>query len=56
MEKTKLYTANQLADMFQVSRLTIAKWAGQGYFDAIKIGRSVRYMLTDELRLKLEGK
>lgn len=48
----RLYTANDIAEMFSVARSTVDNWARQGILTKIKIGRKcVRFNVDEVERL-----
>lgn len=48
----RLYTANDIAEMFSVARSTVDSWARQGIITKIKIGRKcVRFNVDEVERL-----
>lgn len=52
-EKTaeKLITIEMVAEMFQVDRSTLYRWANQGYLCPIEVGGKKRYRLSDLHRI-----
>ena len=47
----RLYTANDIAEMFSVARSTVDSWARQGIITKIKIGKCVRFNANEIERL-----
>lgn len=47
----RLYTANDIAEMFSVARSTVDSWARQGILTKIKIGKCVRFNVDEVERL-----
>lgn len=47
----RLYTANDIAEMFSVARSTVDSWARQGIITKIKIGKCVRFNVDEVERL-----
>lgn len=47
----RLYTANDIAEMFSVARSTVDSWARQGIITKIKIGKCVRFNIDEVERL-----
>lgn len=50
-ERKRLYTANDIAEMFSVARSTVDSWARQGIITKIKIGKCVRFNIDEVERL-----
>ena len=50
----EFYTPEQLAELLQVSKPAIYKWAHEGRIKAVRIGRTVRIPATEVERL-LQG-
>jgi predicted site-specific integrase-resolvase len=50
-QKRRLYTANDIAEIFSVARSTVDSWARQGIITKIKIGKCVRYSVDEVNRL-----
>jgi excisionase family DNA binding protein len=47
----EFYTPEQLAELLQVSKPAIYKWAQEGRIKAVRIGRTVRIPATEVERL-----
>lgn len=47
----RLYTANDISDMFCIARSTVDSWARQGIITKIKIGKCVRFNVDEVERL-----
>jgi len=47
MEKEMIYTTNEVAEMLKVTPLTIRRLVGNGKLKACKVGRVLRFRLTD---------
>lgn len=43
MNDIKLYTMQEIADMFQVALVTVKYWRKNGILKGIKVGRAVRF-------------
>lgn len=50
-KEKRLYTANDIAEMFSVARSTVDSWARQGIITKIKIGKCVRFNVDEVERL-----
>ena len=50
-ERKRLYTANDIAEMFSVARSTVDSRARQGIITKIKIGKCVRFNANEIERL-----
>ena len=50
-KEKRLYTANDIAEMFSVARSTVDSWARQGIITKIKIGKCVRFNVDEIERL-----
>lgn len=50
-KEKRLYTANDIAEMFSVARSTVDSWARQGIITRIKIGKCVRFNVDEVERL-----
>ncbi|MBM3211137.1 helix-turn-helix domain-containing protein [Candidatus Poribacteria bacterium] len=47
MEKEMIYTTNEVAEILKVTPLTIRRLVGNGKLKACKVGRLLRFRLTD---------
>lgn len=50
MDKDRLYTADQLAEYYQVTRETIWRWGAKGLIERVKIGGATRFKLPKARR------
>lgn len=54
-KEKRLYTANDIAEMFSIARSTVDSWARQGIITKIKIGKCVRFNANEIERLMEVG-
>ncbi len=52
----EFYTPVQLAELLQVSKPAIYKWAQEGRIEVVRIGRTVRIPVAEVDRLLSEGR
>jgi excisionase family DNA binding protein len=52
----EFYTPEQLAELLQVSKPAIYKWAQEGRIEVVRIGRTVRIPVGEVDRLLSEGR
>ncbi len=52
----EFYTPEQLAELLQVSKPAIYKWAQEGRIEVVRIGRTVRIPAAEVDRLLSEGR
>jgi excisionase family DNA binding protein len=52
----EFYTPEQLAEMLQVSKPAVYKWAQEGRIEVVRIGRTVRIPVAEVDRLLSEGR
>jgi len=45
--RAELLTTDEVAARFRVTRQTVARWAGEGLLDPVRMKRTVRYRLSD---------
>ena len=52
----EFYKPEQLAELLQVSKPTVYKWAQEGRIEVVRIGRTVRIPAAEVERLLTEGR
>jgi excisionase family DNA binding protein len=52
----EFYTPEQLAELLQVSKPAVYKWAAEGRIEVVRIGRTVRIPASEVDRLLSEGR
>jgi excisionase family DNA binding protein len=55
MKNEGLYTVDEVAAMFKVSKSTIRSWRHKGILPIIKVGRAVRVRLSEIERIMAKG-